>query len=77
MDEKANDQGYADLNLLKIGDDYVAAGLIIAATVARKRGWEVSGKTGTDQTIFANLQKLRDVQSGLDYEEWTRDDDSL
>jgi hypothetical protein len=50
----------------------LAAGLLVAGSVARRRGWDVAGLSRTEKRIQGDLQDLRKTQQGRQYQAWVK-----
>jgi hypothetical protein len=52
----------------------MAASLLFAASVARKRGWNIVSFSDEEEIIQGNLHDLRKMQSSRQYEAWQKQD---
>ena len=52
----------------------MAASLLFAANVARKRGWNIVRSSDEEEIIQGDLQELRKMQSSRQYEAWKKQD---
>ena len=52
----------------------MAASLVFAASVARKRGWNMARLSDEEEIIQGDLQDLRKMQSSQQYEAWKKQD---
>jgi hypothetical protein len=52
----------------------MAASLLLAASVARKRGWNIVRSSEEEAVIYGDLQDLRKMQSSRKFEVWEKQD---
>jgi hypothetical protein len=52
----------------------MAASLLLAASVARKRGWNIVRSSKEEAVIYGDLQDLRKMQSSRTFEVWEKQD---